>query len=158
MVIPVRTSFGPPRPPNPTHTQPWPAWQDPEPRPYPQYMAPPISEPDESRYLNIRWYPSESIRTAAKALNHRLFIPPVVFSFESDRLTALYRPIITSAIQWMEEFGPVLIIRMWRWTGWWAPGGRGLIVDMFVGRHGLRDRETVSLPVPIGGISTRDYS
>ncbi|KAI9635518.1 uncharacterized protein MKK02DRAFT_32921 [Dioszegia hungarica] len=110
----------------------------PQNQPNPRFQPPSTQPPTPfgPSYLRDRWYASESVRTAATALHNRIYVPA---AFSPDvRYDALFRPIITCAIDWSEVHGPFLTVRMWRWTGWFAPGETGLVVEKFLGRHGLR--------------------
>lgn len=116
----------------------------PQNQPNPRFQPPSTQPPTPfgPSYLRDRWYASESVRTAATALHNRIYVPA---AFSPDvRYDALFRPIITCAIDWSEVHGPFLTVRMWRWTGWFAPGETGLVVEKFLGRHGLRHPNNVS--------------
>jgi hypothetical protein len=103
------------------------------------------------------WYPPqtfgrESVLQAAAQLHRCTYILPGVYSATMDRYRRqlsrydrLYRLLITFAVEYSVELGPMLVTRMWRWTGFMAPGGnQDLLVQRYMGREGLRNHITVS--------------
>jgi hypothetical protein len=113
----------------------------------------PPPQHDYPSYLDMKWYFSESIRQSARDLHSRVYIPPNSAP-DPERFDAMFRPIITTSVEWAEPFGPYLAVRMWRWTGWFAPYKQGLVVEKFLGRFGLRDQRTVSSVLAYKGVDT----